>query len=421
MAKIIGAIGCSHTPTIGYAQDNQKQDDLAWKAIFDGFAPVQDWLEEKKPDVLFFIYNDHITSFFFDHYSPFALGVGEEYRIADEGGGSRNIPIIKGHAELARHIGKSLMADEFDISFFQNKPLDHGLVSPLSILFPKAESWPCKIIPLQVGVLQSPAPSASRCYKIGQALRKAIESYPEHLRIAIVGTGGLSHQVHGERAGFNNVEWDKEFLELIEKDPEKISKMSHAELATLGGYEGLEVIMWLVMRGALADKVTKLHQSYCLPSMTGIATVILENVSDDAMDQNEVDAHLEKMNAPVRGFENLKGTYPFDLQTSVRTYNLNKCLHDLIEPQNREEFLLEPDVYMNKFGLTEKEMSLIKARDWRGLIQYGAIFFVLEKMAAVLGVSNLHVYAAMRGESFEDFKKTRNSPSAVYSVSSTSI
>jgi gallate dioxygenase len=214
MATIVGAIGTSHTPTIGFAFDTKKQQDPVWAPIFAGYKPVQQWLADKKPDVLFYIYNDHVTSFFFDHYSQFALGVGDRYWPADEGGGPRKLPPIKGHPGLARHVANGLVADEFDLSYFQAKGLDHGCFSPLSLLWPHDPTWPGAIVPLQVGVLEFPIPSAKRCFKLGRSLRKAIESYPEDIKVAIVGTGGLSHQVHGERCGFNNTPWDMEFLDL---------------------------------------------------------------------------------------------------------------------------------------------------------------------------------------------------------------
>ena len=173
MARIIGAVAASHTPAIGFAYDRQKQNDPVWKPIFEAFRPVQQWLAGQKPDVLFVIYNDHVTSFFFDHYSAFALGVGDSYAVADEGGGVRDLPPVKGHTGLAHHIGAALVADEFDMSFFQGKPLDHGCFSPLSMMWPHEPAWPGKIVPLQVGVLQFPVPSALRCYKLGQSLRKA--------------------------------------------------------------------------------------------------------------------------------------------------------------------------------------------------------------------------------------------------------
>jgi len=278
MARIVGGVAASHTPTIGFAYDQNKQDDPAWAPIFAAFKPVEDWFKEKKPDALVYIFNDHVTSFFFDHYSAFTLGIGEEYPVADEGGHPRDLPAIKGDPKLAAHIATSLVTDEFDLSYFQDKPLDHGFFSPMSVLLDRPDGqWPVKIVPLQIGVLQFPIPTAARCFKLGKALRRAIESYPEDIDVAVVATGGLSHQVHGEGAGFNNPEWDARFLDAITDDPTGLTRMTHAEYAKLGGFEGAEVIMWLVMRGALPDKVKKVHSSYYLPSMTGIATLVLEN------------------------------------------------------------------------------------------------------------------------------------------------
>src|SRR5437762_7105264 len=260
MARIVGGIGSSHTPTIGFALDANKQTDPVWAPIFAGFEPVQRWLQEKRPDVLFFIYNDHVTSFFFDHYSHFALGVGGEYAVAAEGGGPRHLPQVKGHAGLARHTATALTADEFDLAYFQAKPLDHGCFSPLSMLWPHEERWPGAIVPLQVGVLEFPIPTARRCFRLGRSLRRAIESYPEDLRVAIVATGGLSHQVHGERAGFNNTAWDHAFLDLFESDPEALLELTQADYARLGGFESAEVVMWMVMRGAMSSRIRCLHR-----------------------------------------------------------------------------------------------------------------------------------------------------------------
>lgn len=415
MARIIGGIACSHTPTIGFAFDKNKQDDPVWKPIFDGFAPVRQWVKDTQPDVLLFIYNDHVTSFFFDHYSAFALGIGDHYAVADEGGGARDLPPVAGHPGLAQHIGHSLMADEFDMSFFQDKPLDHGCFSPLSMLCPHEPAWPVSIVPLQVGVLQFPIPTARRCFRLGQALRRAIESYPEDLAVAIVATGGLSHQVHGERAGFNNTPWDEQFLALFEHDPVRLTELTQAEYATLGGLEGAEVIMWLVMRGALSASVNKIHQTYYLPSMTGIATAIYENRAAPAV-AGEVERHRAHVATQLAGAQALAGTYPFSLATSQRAYRLNRFLHDMIVPAHRQRFLADEEASFEAAGLIEQERDLIRRRDWRGLIHYGVIFFMLEKLGAVLGVSNLHIYAAMRGESLEQFQRTRNAPGALYSV-----
>ncbi|SAL31203.1 gallate dioxygenase [Caballeronia concitans] len=415
MARIIGGIAASHTPTIGFAFDKNKRDDPVWAPIFKNFAPLADWIEEKRPDVIVTIYNDHVTSFFFDHYSAFALGVGPEWHVADEGGGARDLPPIKGHPALAAHIGKSLVTDEFDMSFFQNKPLDHGCFSPLSMLCPHTPEWPVSIVPLQMGVLQLPMPSARRFYKLGRALRRAIESYPEDIKVAILATGGLSHQVHGERAGFNNTEWDARFLDLFERDPEQLADMTLAEYAELGGYEGAEVIMWLTMRGALSSNVVCKHRSYYLPSMAGIATAIYEG-EDSETKPAIIERHRQRMAEQLTDVEKLQGTYPFDIETAVRAYRINDYLHRMIEPAHREAFQKDADESFEAAGLSEEERDMIRRRDWRALLHYGVIFFMLEKLGAVTGVSNLHIYAAMRGETLDAFQRTRNAPGALYSV-----
>ena len=422
MAKIIGAVASSHTPTIGFALDQKNQNDPVWAPIFEAYKPVQNWLAGKKPDVMFLIANDHVTSFFFDHYSHFTLGVGDSWAVADEGGGPRDLPPVKGHPALAQHVAAGLVADEFDMSYFQNKPLDHGCFSPLSMMWPHDGNgadgngaWPGAMIPLLVGVLLFPIPTALRCYKLGQSLRRAIESYPEDLKVVIAATGGLSHQVHGERCGFNNTEWDLQFLELIEKDPEALTRMTHADYARLGGMEGSEVIMWLIMRGALSSNVKKVHQSYYLPSMTGIATAIYEDEAIDVPADTTSDI-LHRMHHQMEVAEKLTGTYPFTLEMSVDAYRLNKFLHDLIIPAHRQKFKADPEAAFEEAQLTAEERNLVRSLNWRGMIHYGVIFFMLEKLGAVVGVSNLHIYAGMRGQTLEEFQKTRNAPGALYSV-----
>jgi gallate dioxygenase len=420
MARILGAVASSHTPTIGFALDQHKEKDPVWAPIFEGYKPVQAWLAAKKPDVLLMIFNDHVTSFFFDHYSQFALGIGDRYEVADEGGGPRDIPGVRGHAKLAHHIAAGLVADEFDLSYFQDKGLDHGCFSPLSLLWPhdqgpQKNEWPGAIVPLQVGVLEFPIPSAKRCYNLGKSLRKAIESYPEDLGVVLVATGGLSHQVHGERCGFNNTEWDMKFLDLLEKDPEALTKVTVAEYAELGGMEGSEVIMWLVMRGALSPKVKKLHQSYYLPSMTAIATAIYENDGDPVAPEK---GYMERVNHELAGIEKLPGTYPYTLDRSLKAYRLNKFLHSLTNPEWRKKFREDRESLFATSGLTEEEKKLVRDLDWRGMIHYGVVFFMLEKLGAVVGVGNIHIYAAMRGQTIDDFQKTRNA-AVTYGVAGT--
>jgi len=268
-------------------------------------------------------------------------------------------------------------------------------------------------VPLQVGVLEFPIPTARRCFRLGRSLRRAIESYPEDLKVAIVATGGLAHQVHGERAGFNNTPWDMEFLDLLERDPEQLAELTIAQYAERGGLEGAEVIMWLIMRGALSAQVRKLHSTYYLPSMTPIVTVIYE---DDTPVAAQPDAGFrERIGRELEGIEKLPGTYPFTLERSVKAYRLNHFLHRLIEPEFRRRFLADPEPMFEEARLTAAERDLVRRRDWRALIHYGVIFFLLEKLAAVVGVTNLHVYAAMRGQSLEEFQKTRNAQ-VLYSV-----
>ena len=230
----------------------------------------------------------------------------------------------------------------------------------------------------------------------------------------LVATGGLSHQVHGERAGFNNVPWDEQFLDMYEKDPQALTEMTIGQLATLGGSEGAEIVMWLIARGAMSANVRRVHRAYYLPSMTGIATAIYENEAIEPP-VDVVTAHRAHMDHQLAGMERLTGTYPYTLQRSVAGYRINKFLHGLVDKPFREAFLADPERLFAEAELTERERELIRTRDWQGMIHYGVIFFMLEKLGAVIGVSNLHIYAAMRGESFEQFQATRNT-NAVYSV-----
>ena len=414
MARIIGGIGASHSPTIGYAKDTGKQNDPAWKPIFEGFDAIRGWVHAKKIDVIFMIYNDHITSFFLDHYSAFVLGIDDRYVAADEGGGPRDVAPAMGHLGLSQHIATSLVADEFDMSFFQGKPVDHGFLSPLSMLGDERGPWQGQVVPLQVGVLQLPVPSARRMWKMGQALRRAIESYSEDLNVAIMATGGLSHQVHGERAGFLNEAWDAEFLDLLENAPEQLVNMRIAEYAAKGGMEGAEVIMWLIMRGALSDQVKLVHKQTYAPSMTNIATLVFEDQGGEP-DAASVAEHRKHIGHELEGAGALHGTYPFTHARSHSNLRINGFLHDLVKPAHRARFESDFEALATEHGLSEEEKDLIRNRKWIEMIRRGVIFFVLEKMAAVLGVSNPEVYAAFRGETIDQFQATRK-VSMKYSV-----
>jgi gallate dioxygenase len=334
--------------------------------------------------------------------------------VADEGGGPRDLPPVPGHAELARYLGRALMAQEFDMSFFQHKALDHGCLSPLSLLTPPDQTWPIPIVPLQVGVLQFPAPSARRCLRLGQALRRAIDSWPQDARVVVVATGGLSHQVHGERAGFNNTEWDETFLNLLKDDPDSLAAMSHADYARLGGFESAEVIMWLIMRGAMSDKIACHHRTYYLPSMTAIATVLYEDLGEDTPEREQAEVRHE-VRSPAgrcRGAGGDLSLHPGGQRQGLSHQPVpagaDRTGHARAVPGRSQGLFAEA-------GLSDEERRLIETRDWPGLIRYGAIFFVLEKLGAVLGVPNPRIYAAMKGMSLEDFLATRNAQ-ITYSV-----
>ncbi len=350
-----------------------------------------------------------MTSFFFDHYPFFSMGIDDTYYPADEGGGPRDVPPAHGHLGLSQHIAMALTADEFDMSFFQGKPVDHGFLSPLSMLGDDSGPWPGKVVPLHCGLLQLPIPTPKRMWKLGKSLRKAIESYPEDLNVAIMATGGLSHQVHGERAGFINEDWDNEFLELLEKEPQTLVDMRLADYVVKGGMEGAEVIMWLIMRGALSDEVTLTHKHTYAPSVTNIATLIFED-QGPAPEPDEVEAYRKHMAWHLDGAEQVPGTYPFTHARSHANFRLNSFLHDLIDPAHRARFVSDFDALAAERGLSEEEIDLVLNRRWIELIRRGISFFMLEKMAAVLGVSNPEVYAAFRGETLDQFLATRKVP-----------
>jgi hypothetical protein len=282
MARIVGGIGTSHVPTIGVAYDKGRQEDPVWAPLFAGYKPVAQWLQSLKADVLLFFYNDHATTMFFDLYPTFALGVGDRFPVADEGAGLRGLPDMRGDVDFQAHIGECLVNDEFDLTFFQNRPIDHGIASPLPLLWSHDPDWPGTIVPIAINVLQYPLPTARRCFRLGQAVRRAVESYPEDLRVVVVGTGGLSHQIHGERTGFNNTQWDLEFLEKLRDTPEELLDLRHADWVRLGGAESVEQIMWLAMRGALAENLHEVHRNYYLMTTTAMTVVAYEEKTDVA-------------------------------------------------------------------------------------------------------------------------------------------
>jgi protocatechuate 4,5-dioxygenase beta chain len=280
--RIIGGLGSPHAPSIGVAYNTGKGETPAWRPLIDGYKPMQAWLEAKKPDLMIIVANDHANSFFFDRYPTFALSVAAEHEIADEGWGKWPLPKVPGHSEFAWQLAHSLVGQEFDIAVCQELPLDHGCLTPLSCFFPPERRWWVPVIPIIVNVLQPPLPTAKRCYDLGRAIRCAVEAWPEKLDVVMVGTGGLSHQLSGERYGFNDTAWDAKFLDLIEADPAVLARMTHQEFMEKGGADSVEEIMWLVMRGALSEKVRRVHRNYYLPMVTGFAQVIFEDLGGEA-------------------------------------------------------------------------------------------------------------------------------------------
>jgi protocatechuate 4,5-dioxygenase, beta chain len=277
VARIIGGISTSHIPAIGRAIANKQQNDPYWKRFFDGYVPVREWLEEKKPDLIILIYNDHGLNFFLDTVPTFAIGAANNYKTADEGWGLKTQGSVAGDAQLSWHLIESLVQDEFDITICQEMLVDHGFIVPMTLLWGEKDEWPIKAIPLAVNTVQHPVPSAQRCYKLGQALGKAIQSYPEDMKIVLIGTGGMSHQLQGTRAGIINTDFDIECIENIIHDPESFTRLSNTEIMDRAGTEGIETIMWMVMRGALGDKVNALHKHYHAPiSNTGAGVLLLE-------------------------------------------------------------------------------------------------------------------------------------------------
>jgi protocatechuate 4,5-dioxygenase, beta chain len=277
VAKIVAGVGCSHVPAIGAALDLGKTEDPYWQRVFSGFDPSKQWIKDLKPDVAIVVFNDHATAFSVDMIPTFALGCADEFPPADEGWGPRPVPVVRGHAEFASHIAQCVILDEFDLTVVNRMEVDHGLTVPLSLMFGKVDRWPCRVVPLAVNVVMFPPPTGRRCYALGQAIQKAVESYPEDLRVVIFGTGGLSHQISGPRAGLINSAWDKSFLDGLTRDPMALAGIPHVEYMREAGAEGIEMVMWLIMRGALDDTFQETYRFYTVPaSNTAVGHIILE-------------------------------------------------------------------------------------------------------------------------------------------------
>ncbi len=276
-SKIVAGVGLSHVPSVGPVVDRGREAEPAWKPLFDAYVPVREWLRKLEADVAIVVYNDHGADFTFDKYPTFALGAADRYRIADEGFGTRPLPEVGGDAEFSIHLCESLVAQELDLTVCQEMGVEHGFLVPMNLCFPHTPAgWPVRCVPLQVNVVQHPLPTARRCYRLGQALRRAVESYPGELKVVILGTGGMSHQLQGKRFGRINEAFDQWFLDQLEKDPERLADITHQRIMEEAGAEAVELIMWLTMRGALRADAKRVHRHYYAPMTTGMGLVTFE-------------------------------------------------------------------------------------------------------------------------------------------------
>lgn len=278
MGRLVAGIGTSHVPTIGVAQDQRKHETPAWKPLFDAYIPVREWLKGLKPDIAITIYNDHGADFFFDKYPTFAVGAAERYPIADAGFGRRPLPEVPGALEFSWHLCESLVYDEFDITVCQEMNVDHGFLVPMSLCFDVEDSWPVLSVPIAVNVLRHPLPTMRRCFRLGQAIRAAIDSFAADSKVVILGTGGMSHQLQGTRFGFLNEQADLDFLDRIEDDPRSLTSLTHQQMIERFGAEGIELIMWMVMRGAVSPQARRIHRNYYAPMTTGMGLITFEEM-----------------------------------------------------------------------------------------------------------------------------------------------
>jgi len=282
MAHISASVYTSHVPAIGAALDFGKSDEPYWQPLFAGYEPSKEWMRDHTPDVIFLVFNDHATAFSLEMIPTFAIGTAASFPVADEGWGPRPVPDVVGHPDLAAHIAHSVIQQDFDLTIVNKMDVDHGLTVPLSLMFGQPDEWPCPVIPFAVNVVQYPVPSGRRCLELGKAIRNAIESYDEPLNVQIWGTGGMSHQLQGPRAGLINAEFDNAFLDELVADPEHLAEKPHIDYVREAGSEGIELVMWLAARGAMSDLAggptpTVRHRFYHVPaSNTAVGHLILE-------------------------------------------------------------------------------------------------------------------------------------------------
>ncbi len=285
MATVTASVFTSHVPAIGAAVDLGRTDEPYWEPLFDGYVPSKAWMADNTPDAIVLVFNDHATAFSLDMIPTFAIGTAGSYQVADEGWGPRPVPPVVGHPELASHIAHSVIQQDFDLTIVNKMDVDHGLTVPLTLLFGQPDEWPCPIIPFAVNVVQYPVPSGQRCLDLGRAIRRAIESFDEPLNVQVWGTGGMSHQLQGPRAGLINAEFDAAFLDELIADPEQLARKPHIDYLREAGSEGVELVMWLIARGAMADLAggpspQVRHRFYHVPaSNTAVGHLILQETA----------------------------------------------------------------------------------------------------------------------------------------------
>ena len=283
MARITASVYTSHVPAIGAAIDMGKTHEPYWQPLFAGYEFSKTWMKQHTPDVIFLVFNDHATAFSLDMIPTFAIGTAAQFKPADEGWGPRPVPVVQGHPELASHIAQSVIQQDFDLTIVNKMDVDHGLTVPLSLMCGQPNAWPCPVIPFAVNVVQYPVPSGQRCFQLGQAIAKAVSLFDDDLKVHIWGTGGMSHQLQGPRAGLINKAFDNAFLDRLIADPAGLAQMPHIDYVREAGSEGIELVMWLIARGAMADvqggpSPTVAHRFYHVPaSNTAVGHLILEN------------------------------------------------------------------------------------------------------------------------------------------------
>lgn len=300
MARITAGVACSHIPALGVASDFDKTGEAYWAPAFAGFDFTREWEKQQKPDVVILVYNDHASAFDMKIIPTFAIGCGETYNPADEGWGPRQVPVVEGHPDLAWHIAQSCVLDEFDITIINEMDVDHGLTVPLTMMFGKVDKWPCKVIPVCVNVVTYPPPSGNRCWALGEAIARAVASFEEDLNVQVWGTGGMSHQLQGPRAGLINKEWDNKFLDGLVGDSDELRYIPHIEYLRETGSEGIEMVMWLIMRGAMGKETKMLHRHYHVPaSNTAVGHIVLEPVDGSVPPTTTIEGNSEAAQALI--------------------------------------------------------------------------------------------------------------------------